>query len=165
MICFPHGNQRRASSVDRRNVTDVALNYGCRGQFSEERRRHMEDGAKISRALIMPFPIRAGGRLNARVRAPPLRPCALGSSKNRRRRNGCERRSLRTSFGPVKRCCTAFFVSSGVPDAEMPLDFALSTSTARAAYFPSQALRHSESARKATTASVTEAHSALDLWS
>ena len=28
----------------------------------------MEDGAKLSRALIMPFPIRAGGRLNARVR-------------------------------------------------------------------------------------------------
>lgn len=54
--------------MDRRGVTDVALNYGCRGQVSEERRRHMEDGAKLSRALIMPFPIRAGGRLNARVR-------------------------------------------------------------------------------------------------
>ena len=68
MICFPHGNRRRASCVDRRDVSDVALNYGCRGQFSEERRQHMEDGAKLSRALIMPFPIRAGRRLNARVR-------------------------------------------------------------------------------------------------
>jgi hypothetical protein len=48
-------------------MANFALKYGCRGQFSGERRRHMEDGAKIWRALIMPFSISARGRLNARA--------------------------------------------------------------------------------------------------